>query len=59
MQQSDYNNGRAVFSTWSVPRGYKQDEVWSLVDSFVRESVQRGPEVEEQTLLEPLPGNVS
>jgi hypothetical protein len=24
MQQLDYNNGRAVFSTWSVPRCYKQ-----------------------------------
>jgi hypothetical protein len=22
-----YNNGRAVFSAWSVPRGYKQDGV--------------------------------
>jgi hypothetical protein len=31
MQQLDYNNGRAVFSTSSVPRGYKRDEVWSLV----------------------------
>jgi hypothetical protein len=58
MLQSDYNNRRAVFSMWSVPRGYKRDEVWSLVDSFVRESVKRGLEVEEQPLLEPLPGNV-
>jgi hypothetical protein len=24
MQQLEYNNGRAVFSTWSVPRSYKQ-----------------------------------
>jgi hypothetical protein len=24
MQQLDYNNGRAVFYTWSVPRCYKQ-----------------------------------
>jgi hypothetical protein len=27
MQQLDYNNGRAVFSTWSVPKGYKRDMV--------------------------------
>jgi hypothetical protein len=31
MQQLNYNSGRVVFSTWSVPRGYKRDEVWSLV----------------------------
>jgi hypothetical protein len=31
MQQLDYNNGRVVFSTWSVPRGFKRPEVWSLV----------------------------
>jgi hypothetical protein len=31
MQQLDYNNARAVFSTWSVPRRYKLNEVWSLV----------------------------
>jgi hypothetical protein len=30
---TDYNNGRAVFSTWSVPRSYKQDYVWNLVVS--------------------------
>jgi hypothetical protein len=24
MQQLDYNSGRAVFSTWSVPRSYEQ-----------------------------------
>jgi hypothetical protein len=27
MQQFDYNNGRAVFSAWSVPRGYKREKV--------------------------------
>jgi hypothetical protein len=27
MQQLDYNNGRAAFSTWSVPIGYNRDEV--------------------------------
>jgi hypothetical protein len=27
IKQLDYNNGRAVFSTWYVPRGNKQDEV--------------------------------
>jgi hypothetical protein len=54
MQQLDYNSGRTVFSTWSVLRGYKRDEVWSLVDSqlkvsFVWESVKRRlePEAEE------------
>jgi hypothetical protein len=52
MQLLDYNNGRAVFSTWSVPRGYKRDEVRRLVQvrvSSVRESVKGGlePEVEE------------
>jgi hypothetical protein len=31
MQQLDYNNGRDVISTWSVPRGSKRDEVWSLL----------------------------
>jgi hypothetical protein len=44
MQQLDYNNGRAVFSTWSVPRVYKQDKIWSLVSwefSSVRETVKR------------------
>jgi hypothetical protein len=25
--QLDYNNGKAMFSTWSVTRGYKQDKV--------------------------------
>jgi hypothetical protein len=33
MQQLDYNNGTAVFSTWSVSRSYKRDEVSSLVES--------------------------
>jgi hypothetical protein len=31
MQQLDYNSGEAVFSTWSVPRGHKREEVWSLI----------------------------
>jgi hypothetical protein len=47
MQQLNYNSGRAVFSTWSVPRGYKQDEIWILVQlrvSSVRKSVKTGPE---------------
>jgi hypothetical protein len=47
MQQLDYNNGRTVFSTWSVPRGYKRDEVWNLVQlgfSSVLESLKRGLE---------------
>jgi hypothetical protein len=52
------HNGRAVFSMWSVPRGYRRDEVWNLVDSFVREYVKRGLEAEEQPMLEPLLGNV-
>jgi ribose 1,5-bisphosphokinase PhnN len=49
MQQLDYNNGRAVLSTWSVPRGYERDE-----------SVKRGLErkAKEYPLLEPLPGKV-
>jgi hypothetical protein len=43
MQQLDYNNGRAVFSTWSVTRYFKaRDEVSSV--SSVRESVKRGLE---------------
>jgi hypothetical protein len=33
IKQLNYNNGIAVFSTWSVPRGYKRDDVWSLVES--------------------------
>jgi hypothetical protein len=31
MQQLDYNSGRAVFSAWFALRGYKWNEVWSLV----------------------------
>jgi hypothetical protein len=27
MQHLDHNNGKAVFSTWSVPKGYKLDKV--------------------------------
>jgi hypothetical protein len=34
MQQLDYNTGRTVFSTWSVPGDYKGNEVWSLVESM-------------------------
>jgi hypothetical protein len=30
-QDFDYDNGRAVCSTWFVPIGYKRDEVWNLV----------------------------
>jgi hypothetical protein len=33
MQQLNYKNGRAVFSLWSMPRGYKRDEVWNFVES--------------------------
>jgi hypothetical protein len=40
MEQLDYQN-RTVFSMWSVPRCYSR-EVWSLVDSSVRESVKKG-----------------
>jgi hypothetical protein len=38
-QQLDYNNGRAVFSTWSVPRCCKQGTRLEL--SSVRKSVKR------------------
>jgi hypothetical protein len=27
IKQLDFNNGRAVFSTWSVPRGYKYGDL--------------------------------
>jgi hypothetical protein len=27
----EYSNGRAVFSAWSMPTGYKRDEVWCWV----------------------------
>jgi hypothetical protein len=30
MQQLDYFNGWNVFSMWSVPRGYKREEVCSI-----------------------------
>jgi hypothetical protein len=33
MQQLNYNTGRAVLSTWSVPSDYKRDEAWNLVRS--------------------------
>jgi hypothetical protein len=46
--QLDYNNGRAVFSTWSVPRSYKRDEVPSLVDGSVLESMRTGLESEAE-----------
>jgi hypothetical protein len=56
MQQLYYNNGRAVFSTWSVSRCYKLDEVWSLVESEfcvgVWEEMTRAREAEESPLLE-------
>jgi hypothetical protein len=39
MQQLDYNNGRGVFTMWSVPR-YKEGT--RLVLSSVWESVKRG-----------------
>jgi hypothetical protein len=35
----DYNNARAVFSMWSVPRCYTQGT--KLVDNSLRESVKR------------------
>jgi hypothetical protein len=44
MQQLDYNNGRAVFSTWSLPRCYKQDSVVKKADSWKGAAVQRGVE---------------
>jgi hypothetical protein len=47
MHQLDSTNGRAVFSMWSVLRGYKRDKVWSLVSS-VQESVKRGLELEAE-----------
>jgi hypothetical protein len=45
-QTSSRNNGRAVFSTWSVPRCYKQG---GRSVSSVREPMKRGlePEAEE------------
>jgi hypothetical protein len=47
MQQLDYNNGKSVFSMWSVPRCYKRGT--RSVVSSVQESVKRGlePEAEE------------
>jgi hypothetical protein len=38
MQRLDYNNGRPVFSTWSVPRCYKQGI--KSVDSMWREDMR-------------------
>jgi hypothetical protein len=46
MQKLGYKNGRAVFSTWSVPRCYKQGTRLDL--SSVRESVKRGLESEAE-----------
>jgi hypothetical protein len=47
MYQLDYNNGKAVFSTWSVPRCHKQGT--RSVGSSVRESVRKGLDrVEEE-----------
>jgi hypothetical protein len=36
-----------MFSTWSVPRSYKRDEVWSLLQivSSVLQAVKRGLEL--------------
>jgi hypothetical protein len=53
MQQLDYNNRRSVFFMWSVVRGCKQDEVWSLVTcqlivSSVWESMKRELELEAE-----------
>jgi hypothetical protein len=48
LQQLDYNNGRAVFSTWFVPRGYKRDKVRAQcisVQDFVKRELE--PEAEE------------
>jgi hypothetical protein len=41
MQQLNYKNGKAAFSTWSVPRCYKRRT--RSIDSL-RESLKRGPE---------------
>jgi hypothetical protein len=40
MQQFDYNNERAVFSAWFVPRVYKRGEIWSLVTTPVEAGVE-------------------
>jgi hypothetical protein len=47
MQKLDYNNGKDVFSAWSVPICYKKKT--RTVDGSVRESVERElkPEAEE------------
>jgi hypothetical protein len=51
MQQLDFNNVRDVFSTWSMARGYKRDEVkepvqkpifsseWMLHKDYCRKSL--------------------
>jgi hypothetical protein len=56
MQQLDYNNGRTVFSMWSMPRCYNW-EVWSvvsLVEFFTGGCEERTwvREAEESPLLE-------
>jgi hypothetical protein len=40
MQQLDYNNGKDVFSAWSVPRCYKRDKVRAKFSS-VRQSEEK------------------
>jgi hypothetical protein len=40
IQEIGYNNGRALFSMWSIPRYYKQGR--RSIDNSVRESVKRG-----------------
>jgi hypothetical protein len=55
MKELDYNNGRAVFSTLSVPSGYKRDEIWSSVSYFctgVCEEITSGGKAEESPMLE-------
>jgi hypothetical protein len=42
MQQLDHNNGKIVFSLWSVPRCYTQGAGLDSVDSSERESVKIG-----------------
>jgi hypothetical protein len=33
---------KAVFSTWSVPKGYKRDEVWSFDRKYKRLKIGGG-----------------
>jgi hypothetical protein len=59
MQHFDYNNGRDVFSTWSVPGGYKRDEVWSLVscDMVASREWRKRLKLNNLHCQKPLPGN--